>query len=392
MNIGIDATCWWNNRGFGRFTRELLTALFELESPHTYYVFTDQSIPALATYGNVRVIEVPASRPTTVAAVADGNRSPRDMWRMSRAVAAAPLDLMFFPTVYSWYPVPWKLPTMLTLMDAIAERYPRLIFPHWKSRLFWNIKVKGAVLTSQRILTISNAAKAEVMEYIGVDADRIDVCSAAPSPDFRHITDRTCMDEARGRAGLPLGAPFLLYVGGLAPHKNLLGLLEGFEKALAARDLGDIRLAIVGDFDGGGFHSNYESLVARVNASDVLSQRVHFTGFVPDEDLVALYSDATAAAMPSFSEGFGLPAIEALACNTPLLASQNTAFAEVAGDAGIYFDPFDPASISDAIVRVVCDEQLRNRLAKNGLTRAMEYTWPRAARLALDYLEDMSAA
>lgn len=387
LNIGIDATCWCNNRGFGRFTRELLTALFQLESHHHFHLFTDQEIPEADRFGNVTVELVKTSRPTTEAAVADGNRSPLDMLKMSRAVAAAPLHLMFFPAVYSWYPVPRRLPTMLTVMDAIAEHYPKLIFPNWKSRLFWSLKMKGALWNSDRVLTISNAAKDEIIEYIGVAPQLIDVCSAAPNPLFREIQDPDILAAARDRAGLPAEVPLIVYVGGLAPHKNLHGLLDGFEKAVLRGTATDVHLALVGDFAGAGFYSNYEGLTRRVEQSEALRQRVHFTGYVSDDDLVALYSSALAAAMPSFSEGFGLPAIEALACSTPLLSSERGSLPEVAGAAGVYFDPFDSDSIATAIESIIQDEPLRARLAAAGVARAAEFTWQRAAGLTLGYLE-----
>ncbi|MDX1733258.1 MAG: glycosyltransferase family 1 protein [Halioglobus sp.] len=389
LNIGIDATCWWNNRGFGRFTRELLAALFELEAPHTYHLFTDQAIPELQAYGNVTVHLVQTRRLTTEAAVAQDNRSPLDMLRMTRAVANAPLDIMFFPTVYSWYPVPKRFPTMLTVMDAIAEHYPKLIFPNWKSRLFWTLKVKGAVWNSDRILTISNAAKDEIVQYIGIDPADIDVCSAAPNPRFRNVADNAQIAAARASAGLPADVPIIVYVGGLAPHKNLQGLLAGFERALASAAVQKVHLALVGDFEGAGFHSNYATLAQEVQDSDLLRDRVHFTGYVSDDELVALYSSAMAAAMPSFSEGFGLPAIEALACGTPLLCSELGSLPEVVGDAGLYFDPFDPDSIAAAIVQLAGADELRARLARNGSARAGEFTWQRAAGLTLEYLEAM---
>jgi len=389
VNIGIDATCWWNNRGFGRFTREVLTALFELESDHHYFLIVDQPLDELGQYDNVSVVQVETSRPTTEAAVADSNRSPVDMYRMYRAVARCPLDMMFFPAVYSWFPVPRKLPAMLTVYDAIAEHYPKLIFPHWRSRLFWTIKVKLAIWSSRRILTISNAARDEIVEYIGVDPDKIDVTSAAPNPKFRRTSNQHFIASARARAGLPSTNPIIVFVGGLAPHKNLHGLLDGFQMALRAGHLDAVHLALVGDFRGGGFFSNYESLYDRVQSSPELRSRVHFSGYVPDEDLVALYSTALAAAMPSYSEGFGLPAIEAMACGAPVLSSDRGSLPEVVGDAGVYFDPFDVKSISDALVEMVENDALRARLSSVALERAKEFTWERAARLTLAHLEGM---
>lgn len=387
MRIGIDATCWWNNRGFGRFTRELLTALFRLAPQHQFVLFVDQPLHDLDRFANVSVVTVTPSRPTTMAAVADSSRSVADLYKMSRAVARTPLDIMFFPAVYSWFPVPRKLPTMVTLFDAIAEHYPRLIFHSWKSRLFWTIKVRLAVWLSQRILTVTQAAKEEIVVYVGVDPARIDIASAAPNPHFRRTADRERILAARHRAALPADAAVIVYVGGLAPHKNLLGFLDGFEQAVRQQRVADTRLALVGDFRGAGFLSNYEALLERVRSSPALRDRVCFTGYASDDDLVALYSSALAVAMPSFSEGFGLPAVEAMACGAPMLSSDRGSLPEVIGDAGIYFDPFDTRAITDAIVKMVEDEALRSRLSANAVARAASFTWEHAAQLTLAHLE-----
>ncbi|MDG2045655.1 MAG: glycosyltransferase family 1 protein [Halioglobus sp.] len=387
MNIGIDATCWWNNRGFGRFTRELLTALFELDTNHHYTLFTDQPIPVVSRFNNVSIIHVNASRPTTEAAVADSNRSPFDMLRLYRAVARERLDLMYFPAVYSWFPAPLRLPTVVTLHDAIAEHYPKLIFASWRSRFFWAVKVKLAIWNSDRILTVSAAAKQEIVDYIGARADIIDVASEAPNPLFRKTTDHAFIAAARARAGLPEKAPTIVYVGGLAPHKNLHGLLDGFERANSHGHAQNVHMALVGDFEGAGFLSNYSSLWKRVEANEELRDRVHFTGYISDEDLVALYSSATAVAMPSYSEGFGLPAIEAMSCATPVLSSNLGSLPEVVGDAGLYFDPFDVDAIAQSIIEIVENTDLRETLSANALARAPQFTWRRSAELALAHLE-----
>lgn len=251
--------------------------------------------------------------------------------------------------------------------------------------------MRGALFNSDRVLTISDTAKAEIVEYLGVDPGLIDVGSAAPSGAFKPQSDAAKHESARHAAGLPQGEPFMVYVGGLAPHKNLDGLLDGFEKAVAADSVGAIHLAIVGDFAGAGFHSNYESLSQRVSRSESLSSRVHFTGYLSDEQLIALYSSCVAAVMPSFSEGYGLPAIEALACSAPLLCSNGGALPEVAGDAALYFDPFDADSIAQGIINIVNDPELRQSLRQNGLKRAGTYTWPKAAQQALAFMERLSA-
>ena len=142
MKIGIDATCWQNQRGFGRFTRELLRALFSIETNHSFHLFIDQPLEEFTEWPHVSFVQVCPDRPVTESAVDGDSRSISDMVEFYKAVSNCHLDLMFFPAVYSWYPVPFRLPTIVTLHDAIPEHFPKMVFPNWKSRLFWNLKVK----------------------------------------------------------------------------------------------------------------------------------------------------------------------------------------------------------------------------------------------------------
>ena len=386
MKIGVDATVWWNRRGFGRMARELLTALFELNSEHQFYLFIDQDADPAMLRDNINLIPVFPERPVTAAAVANDSRSISDMLRFYKAVANSPIDLMFFPAVYSWFPVPKRLPTVVTLHDAIAEHFPDLIFPHWKGRLFWRLKVKLALWQANRVMTVSHAAKSEIEQYIGVKGQIIDVISEAPNALFQKKTDTDACLALRDRLGIPKDARLIVYVGGLAPHKNLSGFIEGFVNAKASGSIDDVHIVLVGDYAGAGFHSNYEELNALVERHQLMSS-VHFTGFISDEELVLLYNDALAAAMPSFSEGFGLPAVEAMACGTPVLSSNQGSLPEVVGQGGIYFSPYDIESIAAAIIEIANDNKKYDRLVKQAYSRAQTFTWEKAAKLALGYLE-----
>jgi len=391
MRIGIDTSCWWSRRGFGRFTRELVTAMFDESSGHEFYLFVDRPPePEMLRHG-VSIIQVDVSRPVTEAAVAEGNRSLRDVWSFTRSVSAQPIDVMFFPAVYSWFPVPLGLTTVVTLHDAIAEHFPSLIFPGRKGRLLWSLKMRFARWQASRIMTVSDAAKREIVEYLRIDPETIDVVSEAADPRFKPVLDSKERAAARERAGLPASARMIIYVGGLAPHKNIPGLLKGLAAAVDKGGIEDVHLALVGDLAGDGFHSHYEELLAMVQCDERLSGRVHFTGFVSDEDLVALYSGALAVTLPSFSEGFGLPAIEAMACGVPVLASSAGSMPEVVGDAGLYFDPHKVEQIADAIHLLATQVNTLEQLKKKALQRAAQFTWSRAARLALSCLEGAAA-
>lgn len=392
MRIGIDATCWWSRRGFGRFTRGLLTAMFDQPRGHRFCLFIDRPPEPEMLHPHVDIVQVNPSRPVTEAAVASGSRSLADLWAFTRAASREPLDLMFYPAVYSWFPLRPGVPVVVTLHDAIAEHFPEMIFPGRKGRILWNLKMRLARWQATRIMTVSHAAKQEIVEHLGIRFNRIDVVSEAAEPRFHYIADANDRAAARSRAQLPAQGRYIIYVGGLAPHKNILGLVQGFAGALAKGGLDDLHLALVGDPKGDGFHSNYEQICTMAAADPLLQGRVHFTGYVSDDDLVALYSDALAATMPSFSEGFGLPAVEAMACGIPVLASRAASLPEVVGEAGLYFDPHQPTQIADAIHRIASEAETLAALQDKARERAAQFTWAKAARLALEHLKRSAGA
>lgn len=386
MRVGIDGTTWHNNRGFGRFTRELLGALFADPGPHRYVLLTD-SPPAAAFGPQVEVVHVPTRRRVTEAAVADSRRSLGDMLAFRRAARAARLDVLFFPAVYSWFPPPRGPATVVTFHDAIAEHFPDLVFPHWRQRLAWNAKTWAAKRLATRVLTVSQAAKAEIVQYLRIPAGEIDViCEGAPAV-YRPVADPAERARARAANGLPADGRLLMYVGGFAPHKNLERLLDAFDLALAGDGARDLVLVMTGDPAGGGFHSIHAALQARMAASPRLAARVHFPGYVSDTDLAALHSQALALVLPSLSEGFGLPALEAMACGTPVLGAAGGAVLEVAGRAGLGFDPLDVPGIAAAITRLARDTGFRDGLAAHAIAETARNTWPLAAQLTRAALE-----
>lgn len=388
MRIGIDGSCWNNNRGFGRFTRELLVELCAIEAGHSYHVLADGPIPPETLGPLATVHPVATSKPVVEAAKADSRRGVVDLLRFRRVASGLDLDLLFYPAVYSWFPPPRGLPTAVTFHDAIAEHFPELVFPSRKHRWMWNAKTWAARRLASRIITVSHAAKAEIVEFMGIPEDRIDViCEGAPAV-FAPVTSSDKRAAVRRACDLPLDARLIVYVGGFAPHKNLRRLLEGFAATEPGTD--DLHLVMVGDPEGGGFYSNYEELRARARKPD-LASRVHFPGYLEDADLAVLFSDALALALPSLSEGFGLPALEAMQCGTPVLAASGGAVAEVAGAAGLGFDPLDVSDIAATLTRIATEPGLAARLAAACAGEVPRNTWPRAAELTLASLERMMA-
>jgi glycosyltransferase involved in cell wall biosynthesis len=173
-------------------------------------------------------------------------------------------------------------------------------------------------------------------------------------------------------------------VGGLNPHKNLLGVLESLERVLLR--VPDIHLAIVGETSGEGFFDNVADLKQRVDQSKTLKRHVHFTGYISDDDLATLYSCATALVQASFWEGFGLPAVEVMSCGLPVLASCRGSLPEVAGDAGTFFDPGSIDEMTEVIAAAIGGfvehPDQWQAASLRALARSQTFSWERGAELA----------
>jgi glycosyltransferase involved in cell wall biosynthesis len=391
VRIGIDGSCWHNQRGFGRFARELLRALLATPGGHDFTLFFDHDPPPDIAATGAAIVRVPTQTPVTESAVASGRRSVSDILAFTRATAAHPVDVFFFPAVYSWFPLLPGRRSVVTVHDAIAEAFPDLVFPNLRARRLWQLKVRLALWQSTRVLTVSASAKRAIMKYLRVSAARIDVTTEAPAAGFGPKREAPAIEQALHAAGLPPAARFLLYVGGIAPHKNVVGFLRGFRLALSRGGVSDLYFVVAGDPEGGGFHSCVDEVRRFVHGDAALRERVLFAGKVSDETLAALYPAALAVVTPAFDEGFGLPAIEALACGTPVLSSAGGAVPEIIGDAGLLFQADAPESIATAIASLATDSPLREALGQRALSRAAEFSWSRAARLTLQSIERAKA-
>jgi glycosyltransferase involved in cell wall biosynthesis len=387
MKIGVDATCWGNKRGFGRFTRELLEALLEIDKTNEYLFFIDSATAESETIpSNVKKIVAQTDRSPIEAASADGRRSVKDLWAMSRAVLRQKTDVFFFPAVYSYFPIFNRTKIIVTVHDMIADNNPELVFPDAKSKFFWKLKQNVAVRQADLILTVSDYSKQQISDHFNLPNRRLRVINEAARPVFTLLPQTEAMSRALARYGLKARERFLLYVGGISPHKNLNTLIDAFHK-IRAGEL-NIKLVLVGDYKDDPFFSAYPSLKRQVEELN-LEEKVIFTGFVPDEDLAFLYNAATLLVFPSLEEGFGLPAIEAMSCGTPVAASDCSSLPEVLGAAGRFFDPRDAENMAQVIGAILSDPHAQNSMREIGLYRSEQFQWKKAAADTLAIFDEL---
>ena len=380
MRIAVEASTWTNRRGYGRFLREILTAALRLGSRHELTLVGDTSLPVSFALPGAKVVRVPLGVPAGEAASADGRRSLADMRAMSRALARAGGDCIFFPTVYSYVPILSRTPTIVGIHDVIPERFPQYVFANARARLFWRAKVWTAARGATRVMTVSEHAADGITRELGVPRDRIRIVGEAPARVFTPEADLEPGRRALEAAGVPPGARFLLYVGGIAPHKNLTTLVTAIESLPE-----DVRLVIVGDVEHDSFLSAYPALLARVDRT-----RVTFAGRLEDDAVAGLMRLSQALVLPSFDEGFGLPAIEAAACGAAVVVTRNSAMPEVLGDAALYVDPEDGMSLQRALAQVISSATLRASLGSAAVQRARACTWEAAARRMIAMFEELA--
>ncbi|RMH19643.1 MAG: glycosyltransferase family 1 protein [Acidobacteria bacterium] len=298
-----------------------------------------------------------------------GRRTLGEPLALRRAVRRLAVDLWHAPYYAALYAPP--CPSVVTVFDAIGLERPDFL-PSWRARLAFRLAVAYALRRARRVLTLSHAARDQLVARFGVPPERIAVTPGGVDGSFRPAPP-AAVDALRRRRGLP--PHYALHVGIDKPHKNLPRLIDAWAELRRAGALGaGDGLVLAGYRDPR--YGEAERRARQLGLADVLS-----LGPVAEDELPALYSGATLFILPSLSEGFGLPLLEAMACGTAVACARSGSLPEVAGDAAAYFDPEDPADLARVAGALFRQPERRRRLAAAGRRRAGGFTWRRTAEL-----------
>lgn len=378
MRIAVDASPWENERGFGRFTRALIRALAARDTGFEYTLLFDQE-PTRDVPDNVEVIVAGADQNMSDASSGTAARGSATLGVMAKAARKLEADVFFYPAVYSYYPLLNRTPTVICFHDTIPERFPDLIFPSKKNFRLWQAKCWLAKMQATRIMTISEASRVDLASILKIREDRIDVITEGADPVFRPV-EGEALARVRAEHGIPADAQLLVYVGGFNRHKNVIRLIEAMPKILDAAP--NAHLAIVGRITGARFWDNVDELKAGASKDARASEAITFTGEIDDEALATLLTQSQALVFPSLWEGFGLPALEAMSCGTPVLSSDRGSLPEVVGDGGLYYNPESSEELADASIRLLTEPGLAEELRAKAALQTQKFSWDKGAELA----------
>ncbi len=364
--IGIDASRAARGRRTGTetYSLKLIGALAELASPqYRLRLYTPQP-PQPADWPDRPGVEtrlIPWPR----------------LWthlRLAAELALHPPDVLFVPAHV--LPLYCPVPAAVTVHDLGYLYYPdaHTRFARWY--LHWS--TRRHCRTARHIFADSQATRQDLVRHYQADPARISVVYLGRDESLAPVTDPAELARVRARYNFP--DTYLLYLGTLQPRKNLIRLVEAFHLAGRREALQGVHLVIAGKKGW-----LYEDIFRRVNELGLVD-RVHFPGYIADQDKPALLSAALGFVFPSLYEGFGLPVLEAMACGTPVLTAAGSSLPEVAGEAALLVDPHRPEDIAAGIVRLVSDAGLRRRLVERGFVQVQKFSWGQTAQKVWEIL------
>lgn len=278
-------------------------------------------------------------------------------------------------------PLRCPAPVVVSVHDVSFLEHPEF-FPCWRARQL-RLTVRRTVERAARILTGSRFSARAIARHYGRAPEDIVVIPNAASTAFRPIAPAMAAGYVRAR--FHIEGPFILSVGDLQPRKNQVGLIQAFAELLRARPELPHSLVLAGK------DTWYGPQVRRAAERSGAGARIHFTGFVTDEDLLHLYNACELFVFPSYYEGFGLPLVEAMACGKAVACSDSSALPEVADAAALLFDPHSVADMTRAMLDLLLDRQLRARMERLGLQRAAQFCWQATARRTLEVYQEVAA-
>jgi len=359
LKVGIDsrAAIWYRGTGMGTYTYQLIRNICLIDKKADYHFF----LP------NERFQGV---NPLNSGVFHSIGQTKDKFWEEIAAFSIDPqgMDVYHVPQNGIGLPKEKRCKTVVTIHDLIPYILPETVGPGYLK--IFRETMPSIVEKADHIVTVSRHSKDDLVRLMQVPEEKISVIYEAAEAIYKPVNK----DLAKARLANKYGIlePYILYLGGFSPRKNLVGLINAF--AVLKKELkSPCKLLVVG---------RQNPLVVKAKkaaAKTPFSDDIVFAGFAPVQDLPFLYNGAELFAYPSFYEGFGLPPIEAMACGTPTIVSNVSSLPEVVGDAALSVNPEDCFALADSMYRILNDQALQQTLSKAGIMRAAGFSWTKTA-------------
>ncbi|NDJ52359.1 MAG: glycosyltransferase family 4 protein [Chloroflexi bacterium] len=363
--IGIDASraTLQQRTGTEGYSLQVIREMIALDSPHRFRLYVRGTPPEGLFPDHPRVEICLVKRPRLWTHLALGPE-----------VRQSDLDVLFVPAHVIPWPNTGSIPSVVTIHDLGYMHYPDT--HRFMDRMYLSWSTQHSASVASRVIVVSKATAHDLVSLHNIQSDKVRVVYSGVDELLRPQADQQHLESVRELLGTT--RPYILHVGSIQPRKNLSRLIEAF--AIVHQDHPDLALVLAGKqaWKARGIFQRIQTLS--------LKDDVILPGYVPDKHLAALYSSASVYAFPSLYEGFGFPAIEAMACGTPVVCSNSSSLPELVGDAALTVAPTDVQGLAKAINRVLSDAGLRDGLIQRGLARVEQFTWQRAAAQTLDVL------
>lgn len=359
--------------GIGRYAFRLLEALVELADEacpnRRFIIFCGREPDSRFDWGKVL-----AKSSVEIKAGPWPLYWPQEQFAWPKLLRQCRVDLFFSPHFIA--PLLARIPIIVTVHDLIFDHYPDYMPQRW-ARPYYQMMLHLSTHRARQIIAVSKATAADLQRFYKIPEKKLRVIPEGVDPNYTTIPDESELQALKEKYHLE--NKFILSVGARRPHKNLDILVQAiaYLKAETAPEL------VFAGLPDPRFPDHAQEAAKRFG----LDGRVRFLGWIPEADLPGLYRLARVAVFPSLIEGFGLPALEAMACGTPVISSNTSSFPEVVGDAGIQVDPQDPSAFAAALKEVLHDDQRRQEMSAAGRERATEFTWLKAAQRVSEVFE-----
>jgi glycosyltransferase involved in cell wall biosynthesis len=369
MRVAIDARKL-HDFGIGTYIRNLLRHLARIDHDTEYVLLCGEAdLGVSAQLGpNFRSVLEPSP-----------NYSIREQIHVPWVLRRERPDVYHAP--HYVLPAAINCNSVVTIHDCIHLMFPQYL-PNRMAYAYARAQMWTAAHRSDCILTVSDASKRDILHLFNIPPEKIVVVYNAIDAHFSVTPAADAVSRVRER--YQLDHRFVLYVGNIKPHKNLVRLIEAFNE-LRTGDLEDVKLLIIGDEI-----SKLPALRHAVHRHK-LHKHVRFLGYVPDDQLAVLYRLAAVFVFPSLYEGFGLPPLEAMASGTPVVVSNVSSLPEVVGDAAVLVDPHDIDSIVDGLRCVLTNPSRADDMRRKGLERSREFSWERSVARTLEVYKRIGA-